>query len=446
MSYKNSLLIVLFGLLGFSARSQDIAYNDVNETSYLKAHHLAYEGKHKPAKDLLIQVVSKNPKNIEARSLLASTYSWAGQYAKARSEFNKITSVEKNNRVVWISAIKNELYAKQYATALGLANKALFHLKSNTEVDRLRTIALERIQNKKHSKLGWYNTDSPLKTKKASKKELEKNLNKEIISNEEEKKSVASIEAKTPVVKEKLNNRIAIRNAFTVFDQRYDPAIYSSVSLRRQTLAGSIIPRINYSNRNGKHGIQYDVDFYPKFSKRFYAYLNYGYSNASIYPNHKMGGDLYVNLPGAMEFSAGGRYIQFATRNTTVLTNSIGHYRGNYYFSLRSYIRPKEEGLIGVSGNLLIRKYLKDAENFMGINVGMGFSPELRQLISGDELLAETLLYVESQRMSLEYQFTGKKNPNAYRANMSVTRQEFAFDSGSFFYGISAGLTYQVKF
>ena len=82
----------------------------------------------------------------------------------------------------------------------------------------------------------------------------------------------------------------------------------------------------------------------------------------------------------------------------------------------------------------------------MGINVGMGYSPELRQLISGDELLAETLLYVESQRLSLEYQFTGKKNPNAYRANMSVTRQELAFDAGSFFYGISAGLTYQVKF
>ncbi len=70
----------------------------------------------------------------------------------------------------------------------------------------------------------------------------------------------------------------------------------------------------------------------------------------------------------------------------------------------------------------------------------------LRQLTSGDELLAETLLFVESQRLSLEYQFTGKRNPSIYRANMGVTRQELAFDSGNFFWSVSAGFTYQVKF
>ncbi len=448
MSLKNTIPILFFGLLCFFGRGQDVAYNDVNETPYAKAHNLAYEGKHRPAKDILVQVVSKNPKDLEARALLASTYSWSGQYVKARDEFNKVTSVERTNSAVWISAIKNELYANQNATALGLSNKALFYLKSNTEVERLRKIAMERIQNKKYPELGWHNTKSPLKTKASKKKAKKKNTpaEKEIKSDEKETQRENTNEAKTPVAKEALNNRIAIRNAFTVFDQRYDPAIYSSVSLRRQTQAGSLIPRINYSNRNGQHGVQYDLDFYPKFSKRFYAYLNYGYSNASIYPNHKMGGDLYVNLPGAMEFSAGGRYISFATRNVTVFTNSIGHYRGNYYFSLRSYIRPKENDLIGVSGNLLVRKYLKDAENFFGINVGMGYSPELRQLISGDELLAETLLYVESQRLSFEYQFTGKSTTNSYRANMGVTRQEFAFAAGKYFFGVSAGLTYQVKF
>jgi len=67
-------------------------------------------------------------------------------------------------------------------------------------------------------------------------------------------------------------------------------------------------------------------------------------------------------------------------------------------------------------------------------------------LISEDELLAETLLYVESQRLSFEYQFTGKNNANSYRANMSAARQEFAFAAGTYFWGISAGLTYQVKF
>ncbi len=76
----------------------------------------------------------------------------------------------------------------------------------------------------------------------------------------------------------------------------------------------------------------------------------------------------------------------------------------------------------------------------------MGFSPELRQLFGGDELLAETLLYVESQRLSLAYQFTPRKSPNIYKTNLSIRRQELAFDSGSFFWAVSAGLTYNVKF
>ena len=443
MLSKNTHTVLFFGFLCFFGRGQDLAYNEASETAYTTAHNLAYEGNHRPAKDILLEILSKNPENLEARVLLASTYSWSGQYDKARDEFNAVTSQERTNSAVWISAIKNELYAKQNATALGLANKALMYLKNNTEVERLLQISMVKIQNKTHTELAWYNTKSPLNSlissKKKSKGKATPNAKKEVALEE-------SNQAKTPVAKEEQKNRLAIRNAFTVFDQRYEPVVYSSISFRRQTQAGSIIPRINYSNRNNQNGIQYDIDFYPKFSKRFYAYLNYGYSKATIYPNHKMGGDLYVNLPGAFEFSAGGRHIRFPTRNISVITNSLGHYRGNYYFSLRSYITPKPSNLTSISGNLLIRKYLKDAENFFGINVGMGYSPELRQLISGDELLAETLLFVESQRLSLEYQFTGKKNPNAYRANMSVARQELAFDSGSFFWGISAGLTYQVNF
>lgn len=443
MLQKRAYSILFFGLLCFFVRCQDVTYSDSREDSYTKAYHLAYDGNHKSAKEILIQVISENPNNLKARSLLASTYSWSGKYDKARGEFNKITSIEQNNSDVWISAIKNELYAKNNATALGLANKAQFYLNNDTEVERLKEIALERIKNKKYPELGWYNQNTPLKTSKTIQKE--KPLLKEKKITEEQPKN--SIKPKTPVDKEVQNNRISIRNSFTVFDQRYDPMIYSSISFKRQTLAGSIIPRINYSNRLGKNGIQYDLDFYPKFSKRFYAYINYGYSNASIYPNHKMGGDLYVNLPWAMEFSAGGRYIKFETKNISVITNSIGHYRGNYYFSLRSYITPRSNNLTRVSGNILVRKYLKDADNYMGFNFGMGYSPELRQFIAGGELLAETLLYIESERLSFEYQFTGKKNNlNIYKANMGITRQELAFDSGSFFWSVSAGVTYQVKF
>ncbi len=251
---------------------------------------------------------------------------------------------------------------------------------------------------------------------------------------------------KTPVTEEQLKNTVSVNSSVTFYDKRFDPITTSSISYNRQTPYGVIIPRINNSNRLGKNGIQLDVDLYPKITKGVYAYLNYGYSESDLYPNHKMGGDVYYNHKSGIEFSAGGRFINFATKDVKSITNSLGYYTGNYYFSLRSYITPEADNLTNVSGNLLIRKYLKDAENFMGINVGVGFSPELRQFTSGDQLLAETLLYIESQRLSFEYQFTSKNNLSAYRTNVGVLRQEQSFDPGSYFYSISAGLTYEFNF
>ena len=243
-----------------------------------------------------------------------------------------------------------------------------------------------------------------------------------------------------------IRNRFSVRNSFTVFDQRYEPMINSSISLKHKTKYGSIIPSINYSNRSAKQGLQYDLSLYPKLAKRMYAFLNYGYSNAPVYPKHRFAADVYLGLPGAIEISAGGRHIMTNTRNVSAITNSLGHYRGNYYFSLRSYITPRSGGLTRFSGNLLVRKYLRDSENYFGGSFGVGFSPELRQLFAGDELLAETLLYVESQRLSLAYQFTPRNTPNIYKTNITVRRQEILTDSGSFFWAISAGLTYNVKF
>ncbi|SHI88252.1 YaiO family outer membrane beta-barrel protein [Pseudozobellia thermophila] len=433
MYTKKIYTVLLIWFFAYAGKGQDSALGETADPGFQQAYDLAFEGRHASARQLLEGIVKEDPENIKARNLLASTYSWQGQYRLARQQFNVVTSRSRENADIWEAAIKNELYAKNNATALGLANKALFYLKRDTvAILRLRDIARQRLEQKAYTteEGDGRGGDLSMGDQGADAANAEEERRPEMVAEAE----------KEP------RNRLDFGNAVTVFDQRYDPMVYSSVSLKHQTKVGSLIPRINYSNRLGKNGLQYDLDLYPKFSKRFYAYLNYGYSNSSIYPKHKLGGDLYVNLPGAFEFSAGGRHILYDTNDVTVITNSLGHYRGNYYFSLRSYITPQPDKLTRFSGNLLVRKYLKDAENYFGINAGMGYSPELRQIISGEELLAETLLYVESQRLSLEYQFTGKNDRNSYRANIGATRQELAYAPGEFFYGISGGITYQVKF
>ena len=445
MRIKNIHSILIFLCLSMYTWGQDVAYNDVDDT-YAQAYELAYDGKNEQAQTIALGILNKDPDNIEVRTLIARTYSWSAQYEKARREFNKLTSLVKDNRDIWILAVKNELYANNSATAIGLANKALAHIPNDVELERLGEMARNRIASQEYPAKSWIDNSSSIPTKEiveTSKKKAEARVANKPDS---QTKIEETVEKKEDEEKDVLNNRVAIRNSFTVFDQRYDPMVFSTIEFKRQTLAGSILPRINYSNRNGEQGLQYDLDFYPKFSKRFYAYLNYGYSNASIYPNHKVGGDLYVNLPGAIEFSAGGRFISLDSGDITAITNSIGHYRGNYYFSLRSNVIPKDDNLIQFSGSLLVRRYLKDAENFLSLNIGFGYSPELRQLVSGAELLAETVLFIESQRMSVQYQFTGKQNPNVYSASVGVSRQELSFQSGSFIWAVSAGLAYQVRF
>ncbi len=423
MTKLKELHIVLFFLLCSLAGAQEVA------SLFDDAFELAYEGRHSPAKQKIEALLTEDSNHIKARILLARTLSWQGNYKKARNEFNKVLSIEKNNSELWIAAIKNELYADANYIALGLAYKAQNYIKDNKELVRLTAMAYQRVENHKYRK--W---QEDLVVKKGSKK-TEKPTTSKLSQTSQENKTTEPL------------NRIGVDNMVTVFDQRYDPWFFSSVSYRRRTKMGTILPRINFSNRLGTTGVQYDIDLYPKFLKRFYAYLNYGYSNSNIYPRQKMGGDIYVNLPGAIEFSAGGRYIKTNNQDIKAITNSLGYYRGNYYFSLRSFITPRSDKLTRVSGNLLVRKYLKDAENFIGFNVGMGVSPELRQFFSADEtLLAETILFIESQRLNLEYQFTGNSNKNVYRARIGVRRQELSFDSGSFFWGVSAGITYNVQF
>lgn len=391
--------------------TQDLAYQGNPDNSFFIARDLAFEGHHGMARDTLRLILSKYPDYTDVRNLLAKTYSWDGNHNEARKHFNKITSVERQNKEVWIAAIKNEMYAKNYTIALGLANKALTFIKDDSDLQNLRNDIINEIYSKQNA------------TETSAEDELK------------------DTEAKS------YKNRIGIVNSLDVFDIVYDPMLYSGVEYIRETEIGKIIPRVNYSNRFNINGLQYEMDFYPKISKTFYAYTNYGYSNSRIFPNHRAGAELFANLPKALEVSAGMRYLDFVTSRAIIYTGSLGLYNGDYYFSLRPYITPRTDGPIGVSGSLLARKYFQDRENYFGINLIMGYSPEIKQLISdSDIVLAETLLFVESQQLLFEYQFTAKSFTNSYRASLGITRQELVFDPGKFFLALSAGFRYHTKF
>ncbi len=400
-----SLTIVLLCSLTV-LKGQEYSYNGDPDASYFAARELAFAGNRSDARDTLVQVLSRYPEYIDVHCLMAKTYSWDQEFDIARAQFNRITSKEKRNKEVWIAAIKNEQYANNTQIALGLANKALIYLKEDSEIHKIKAEILTQI------------ADAQL---------LQNKL-------------------KATKLAEESKQAFTLYTEGEVFDQVLDPMYYGAFEYKKKTSWGVLLPRINFNRRFNINGVQAELDAYPRISKSLSGYFNYGFSNSEIFPRHRVGAEVLKELPNAMEASLGFRHLSFATDEATILTGSFGLYRGNYYASIRPFIVPDALKGVSLSGSLLVRRYLQDGNNYLGMNVGYGFDTEMNQFIVDGELLAQTLLFLEAQRLRFEYQFTSKNFGNQYLASIGVNRQELAFSSGEFFLSITAGVAYQIKF
>lgn len=387
-----------FGVFGQQIKDADQYFKTASE--------LAFNNK-AAARDSLDMLLRVYPEYTDASVLKAKLDSWEGNYEKARGALNKITSKKRTHREAWMAAIRNERYAENHQTALGLTQKAIHYLGSDLELEQLRGELITIL------------TTTP---------EIQEQLKKE--KQLEERK-----------------HTISVFTAAETFDQVYDPIYRGEINYQHRSNYGVIIPQVHFSQRLDTVGAQYGLEYYPTITKEWHGYVGYFYSKATIYPNHTAGAELYREFPKGKEASLGGRFIQFANGgNAFIGTGSFGLYKGNNYVSIRPYVAVKNDGGIGMSGTLLGRRYLRDGDNFLGARLTYGFDSQLNQFIANDRLLSETLLYLESQHLDIEYQFSNKKGSNLYTVYAGVRRQELAFDSGNFFWGINAGLRYQIRF
>lgn len=147
-----------------------------------------------------------------------------------------------------------------------------------------------------------------------------------------------------------------------------------SIALSRRTAAGSVIARVNVADRFGATGAQVEVDAYPRLRTGTYLYLNAGYSASSVFPEWRSGGELFQSLPQAWEASAGYRQLRFGGTPVTLFTGSVGKYAGDYWISLRPYLRFKDSGT-SASAGLTVRRYGADGDHYIGATISAGSSP-----------------------------------------------------------------------
>jgi YaiO family outer membrane protein len=167
---------------------------------------------------------------------------------------------------------------------------------------------------------------------------------------------------------------VGVDYTVSLFQDDFAPWHLGAVWVGTRRSAGTFIARANVARRFAKEGAQFELDAYPALGPKMYAYLNAGYSAASLFPERRYGAEIFRTLPRAYEASAGIRYLGFLGGPVTLFTGSVGRYTGRYWLSLRPYVRDTEDGLTA-STTFMARRYANDPESWLGARIGYGRTP-----------------------------------------------------------------------
>lgn len=165
------------------------------------------------------------------------------------------------------------------------------------------------------------------------------------------------------------------------------------VSAKIPTSAGAFVARASHARRFSLRDEMAEVEFYPRFGGRSYAWLSAGMATDGVlYPDTRLGAEIFHVIGRGVELSAGARYLGFDD-SVMVYSASAGLYRGNWYFAGRGYHADGTS-----AGQLVVRRYFGDEGHYYGLRAGVG-RDEIRSgsdldSLDRTEVVAEALLPV----------------------------------------------------
>lgn len=385
------------------------------DKAFKAARELAFEGNRKEARELAISILEISPDYHDVRILIARTHSWDGNYSMARPELEYVLDKNPKYKDAYSALLDVEIWDENYDTALKIAEKA-------TKLHPTDISLLLKRANV-YSKLDRF--DQSLSTLDQA-----ETLNP---GNPEIRRMMKSIKVS------RLKNTVSVSYNRDWFDQIFNPWNTGYVQYSSPTRIGTIIGRLGFADRFGSSGFHPEVDFYPSIADGIYGYVNFGYSNSFLFPEFRTGAELFVRLPRSFEASAGFRFLDFSSGSVTILTGNLTKYWKDWMFTARPYVTPNSVG-ISRSINFITRRYLTDADNYLSLRGGVGFSPEERRFqdVSGD------VFFVKSWFIGAEAEKTVRYNVIVFGA-LTFTRQELTFDPGNFNSSFSLNTGFRIK-
>jgi YaiO family outer membrane protein len=365
--FRILLILFFFQFVGWN--------NYADAQTFDEARNLAFNGERAKAREMCKAILAKGF-NSDVALLLGRTYAWDGEYDSARVNILNVLKYNPDYMDA-ISAIADvEYWSENYDKAVEYCNLAI-----------QKDPTAENFWMKKARIL--YSNDKIEEAVEVLENYLDKNP-----GNGEFLRKLKDYRL------DLLKNSIKLSYTVDFFDTKFnrDPWQIMALSYGRKTGIGSVIARVNLADRFGITAYQYEIDAYPSFTENSYIYVNYGFSQNTIFPKHRFGFEWYQNFPKAFEGSLGMRLLGFANSNVDIYTATFGKYVGNYWLSLRSFVTPGDEGT-SVSGLFFIRRYFSDPENYIGLRLGYGISPDdNRNLIDSGEKLN-----LKSRSVRIEY-------------------------------------------
>jgi len=322
-----------------------------------QARELAFAGDREGAREIIHELLATQPNHWDARILLGRTLAWDKRYEEAREELLVVVRAKPNYSDARNALADVELWSEHPAAALALLDDGLARSPNNEDFLYKKAkaqrdlgmlpdamVTLDRLLDRNPSHTQGASMFASLRVRRA-------------------------------------RNKFSLGYGYTEVDTLSRAWHGASAQLSRRTGLGSVLLRVNWSQRFGSRATQFEIDAYPRIMDGLYVYVNYGYSADRLYPEHRFGGELYANLPRGVELSAGFRRLQFANTDVTIYTGTVAKYVGNWWISLRPYITPKSIGT-SQSYALTARRYFGNRDSFIGLTVGTGSSPgDIRDVV-----------------------------------------------------------------
>jgi len=326
-----------------------------------EARNLAFNGEREKAREICREILSEGF-NSDVALLMGRTYAWDGKYDSARVVLQDVLVRRPDNMEAYDALSDVEFWSDNSDKAVEYCDAAL-KLDPNSNTFSLKKAKI--LYSEEHYEEAVNVLEDFLKNNPGEPDFLLKLKEYRL---------------------EVLKNNIKLIYTYDFFDEEFnrDPWHLMAFSYGRKTKLGTVIARVNYAWRFGVNGAQYEMDAYPKLGENSYGYLNYGFSDNSLFPKNRFGAEWYHNFPNAFEGSLGMRYLDFGSSGVDIYTATIGKYTGNYWLSFRTFITPDTEGT-SLSGFLSVRRYFSDSENYIGMRAGYGISPDDRRNLIGSE-------------------------------------------------------------